>query len=588
MANASPVQETGMPSFELATTQLQLNGHRFLRIDESIKIYSEAGTSPASQNEVQTLWLERNKISTIENLERFHKLTCLFLQSNFLQQIEGLEALKNLERALAWCATEGVGERAVAWCGTEGGGERAVARYGAESGGERAVDRGGRVYSGEVLNVSANQIKRVTGLASLPRLHTLLIAENQLEEPDDIAHLAQCTHLQELDLGENLLKNTENTMAVLRALPLLQVLTLEKNPVTHAECDDRITRRLLIVDLKELRCLDRSAIHPREREYTERLAARLVDCPSAAAKEDGLCLDEWPQHLLQEVFAQLPDHRMGIDGLPHGDFELLRTSAHLPGAVVQLLASLLVVWGCVPAAALIWRSDAALAAAEHVGENTASAGVEAVGREDENIESARVEAVGREDETENEAGVSQAAGATPVEEDQRVLAQDPRPSSELEASELDSTEQGGASGAMTEAGAAPQLHTEASAALSSAIAAAVAVAVAVPAGSAIEYASSPYQPAAASSSCSPCEEPVVLPSCGAGRPKTVWWWEVEDLREAAQAPEGEEEEEAISELPDLGNQTWRNEVVEAAQVMLEAAAFPAALIHGAHAMNVPA
>ncbi|KAK3271587.1 hypothetical protein CYMTET_20077, partial [Cymbomonas tetramitiformis] len=324
----------------------------------------------------------------------------------------------------------------------------------------------------QVLNVSANQIKRVTGLASLPRLHTLLIAENQLEEPDDIAHLAQCTHLQELDLGENLLKNTENTMAVLRALPLLQVLTLEKNPVTHAECDDRITRRLLIVDLKELRCLDRSAIHPREREYTERLAARLVDCPSAAAKEDGLCLDEWPQHLLQEVFAQLPDHRMvlncaltsrrwrdgampllvrsrwqhatakldsarlqlydapGIDGLPHGDFELLRTSAHLPGAVVQLLASLLVVWGCVPAAALIWRSDAALAAAEHVGENTASAGVEAVGREDENIESARVEAVGREDETENEAGVSQAAGATPVEEDQRVLAQDPRPSSE--------------------------------------------------------------------------------------------------------------------------------------------------------------
>ncbi|KAK3281468.1 hypothetical protein CYMTET_10751 [Cymbomonas tetramitiformis] len=86
-------KETGMPSFELATTQLQLNGHRFLRIDESIKIYSE----------VQTLWLERNKISTIENLERFHKLTCLFLQSNFLQQIEGLEALKNLEVRAPLC-----------------------------------------------------------------------------------------------------------------------------------------------------------------------------------------------------------------------------------------------------------------------------------------------------------------------------------------------------------------------------------------------------------------------------------------------------------------------------------------------------
>ena len=79
-------RQAGLPTCPMACTQLFLSCQRFGSIGAAIREYVD----------VETIWLERNNLRRISNLDVFGRLRCLFLAGNQLSKIEGLSALSSL------------------------------------------------------------------------------------------------------------------------------------------------------------------------------------------------------------------------------------------------------------------------------------------------------------------------------------------------------------------------------------------------------------------------------------------------------------------------------------------------------------
>uniref|UniRef100_A0A6P4F9S3 Dynein axonemal assembly factor 1 homolog n=1 Tax=Drosophila rhopaloa TaxID=1041015 RepID=A0A6P4F9S3_DRORH len=165
--------------------------------------------------ELKCLWLECNAISEIQGLEKLTKLKCLFLQNNLITTIENLEPCRELD----------------------------------------------------TLNLSSNHIRKIQNIGTdiLPVLNTLNISSNYLKDCESLSDLVQCKTLSVLDLSNNRIDDIL-IVKVFEQMPSLKVLVLQGNPVVSRLPQYRKT---LILACKELTYLDSRPVFPRDRACAE-------------------------------------------------------------------------------------------------------------------------------------------------------------------------------------------------------------------------------------------------------------------------------------------------------------------------------
>lgn len=115
------------------------------------------------------------------------------------------------------------------------------------------------------MNLSENLIKTVDGLSSLPKLNTVQLAQNNIQDYDDLVELKKCRAISSLELNKNKI-DYPRVIDIFAQLPMLKVLKLDGNPVTR-----KIPhyRKALICRLKNLTYLDDRPVFPDERLMAE-------------------------------------------------------------------------------------------------------------------------------------------------------------------------------------------------------------------------------------------------------------------------------------------------------------------------------
>ena len=179
-----------------------LNGKRFdvrnraLRIEGKVVMHISEIIGLESCENIETLYLNSDKISEIQGLETLRNLRNLGMTNNRLTEIKGLEKLINLEFL-------GVSDNKI----TEIKGLETLTSL-------------------KKLSISGNMVKQIAGLESLPNLESLLIRDNEITE---IKGLESLENLKTLWLQNNKIKEIEG----LQSLSNLEELDLCSNEITE-------------------------------------------------------------------------------------------------------------------------------------------------------------------------------------------------------------------------------------------------------------------------------------------------------------------------------------------------------------------
>ncbi|XVE70483.1 hypothetical protein DITRI_Ditri10aG0075900 [Diplodiscus trichospermus] len=182
------------------------------------EITSLHGLSKASST-LRELYVSKNEVTRMEEIEHLHDLQILELGSNRLRAMENLQNFTNLQEL--WLGRNRI--KVINLCGL-----RCVKKISLQSnrltsmiGLEECIDL-------EELYLSHNGIAKMEGLSTLVNLRVLDVSSNKLTSVNDIQNL---TRLEDLWLNDNQIESLENIAeAVLGSREKLTTIYLENNP----------------------------------------------------------------------------------------------------------------------------------------------------------------------------------------------------------------------------------------------------------------------------------------------------------------------------------------------------------------------
>lgn len=182
------------------------------------EIPSSSGLSKVS-NTLKELYVSKNEIPKMEEIEHFHQLQILEFGSNRLRVMENLENLTNLQEL--WLGRNRI--KAVNLCGL-----KCIKKISLQSNRLTSMKGFEECVALEELYLSHNGISKMEGLSTLVNLKVLDVSSNKLTSIDDIANLPR---LEDLWLNDNQIVSVEGlSEAVAGSRDKLTTIYLENNP----------------------------------------------------------------------------------------------------------------------------------------------------------------------------------------------------------------------------------------------------------------------------------------------------------------------------------------------------------------------
>ncbi|KAL9224527.1 hypothetical protein vseg_000552 [Gypsophila vaccaria] len=186
------------------------------------EISSLSGLSKVS-NTLKELYVSKNEVTKIEEIEHFHELQILELGSNKLRVMENLETLVNLQEL--WLGRNRI--KAVNLCGL-----KCIKKLSLQSNRLTSMKGFEECVALEELYLSHNGISKMEGLSTLVNLRVLDVSSNKLTSLDDIEKL---TSLEDLWLNGNQIASLEDmSEKVYGSREKLTTIYLEHNPCANS------------------------------------------------------------------------------------------------------------------------------------------------------------------------------------------------------------------------------------------------------------------------------------------------------------------------------------------------------------------
>ncbi|XP_020593923.1 protein phosphatase 1 regulatory subunit pprA [Phalaenopsis equestris] len=186
------------------------------------EISSLNGLSKVS-NTLKELYVSKNEVAKMEELEHLHALQILELGSNRFRVMENLENLTNLKEL--WLGRNRI--RAVNLCGL-----KCITKLSLQSNRLTSMLGFQECVALEELYLSHNGIAKMEGLSTLQNLRVLDLASNKLTAINDIEKL---NRLEDLWLNDNQIPSLEGIdFAVAGSKEKLTTIYLEHNPCANS------------------------------------------------------------------------------------------------------------------------------------------------------------------------------------------------------------------------------------------------------------------------------------------------------------------------------------------------------------------
>lgn len=170
-------------------------------------------------NTLKELYVSKNEVPKIEEIDHFHELQILELGSNRLRVMENIQNLTNLQEL--WLGRNRI--KSVNLCGL-----KCIKKISLQSNRLTSMKGFEECVALEELYLSHNGISKMEGLSSLVNLRILDMSSNKTTSVDDIGNLTQ---LEDLWLNDNQIETLEGlSEAVAGSRDKLTTIYLENNP----------------------------------------------------------------------------------------------------------------------------------------------------------------------------------------------------------------------------------------------------------------------------------------------------------------------------------------------------------------------